>query len=94
MEVIVIESETFKAIQGMFETIQRQIIELAAENKKLKSDYWLTTSETAKYLKISTKSLEKYQLDIGYNQIGGKDKRFKKSDIDAWLAKNYLKSSK
>lgn len=94
MNVITIEDAAFHQLVGMFETIQKTIIELAAENKHLKDDRLMSLKEVAKYVGFGEKWVSEHKEAIGYSQIGSKDLRFRKEHVDAYFnsGKHFIKA--
>jgi len=90
MDVIVIDSVVFKQIVGMFETIQKTVVELAEENKHLKDNRLMTLKEVSEYTGFGSAWVQKHKDYIGYSQIGCKDLRFYKDNIDAYFQKHFI----
>ena len=88
MDVVVIESQAYKQIVEMFETIQKTVIELSKEN--LKNNRLLNIKEAAEYTGFGKAWLMRYKADIGYCQPGVKDLRFYKEDIDAFFLRHKI----
>ena len=57
--------------------------------KNITGDKWLTSEEAAKYIKYSPKHLIEVLKDqIGCSQAG-REFRFRREDLDAWLMRHY-----
>jgi hypothetical protein len=80
------------AFQLLIDAIKRSN-ELIAELTSTKNvdDKYLCVEEVTQYIGFGKTWLFERQEDIGYYQ-DGKDKRFKKTDIDAYMAKYFIKS--
>lgn len=65
------------------------VLNNASACAKSPSNGWMTTAEAAEYLDVKPGTLEKWRyLEKGprYYKIGGKRVRYRKSDLDAFLA--------
>lgn len=89
MDVIVIESQAYKDIVGMFETTLNTVTKLAEENKKLKDDRWMSLKEVMKYLGFGKEWVLARKSELGYFQVGCKDLKFRKSKIDLYMEKHF-----
>jgi len=78
-----------KDIEHVFEFIQKataRIETLTFENLILKEGY-MTTQQVIEYTGYGIRWVESRQERIGYTQ-DGKEKRFKRADVDAYMLKN------
>lgn len=94
MEVITIEAGAFKRLEGMIESMLTTTKQLAEENKSLKDNRLMSMSEVCKYTGYGPSWILKYKAEIGYSQVGVKDLKFYKSDIDAFFknSNHYIKT--
>lgn len=70
--------------------LKKEIREISRTNEEL-NDIWLSTKETAEFLKVSKKTLKRYR-DIGklpYSKDGRKV-RYRKTDIIKYLKNHYF----
>lgn len=90
MEVIVIESETFKSLIKKIDEIEVKIEE--AIKRPLLNDKWLDIKQTCEILKVSKRTLQTYRDRgvIGFSQFGGKI-YINATDINKYLEKHYIK---
>jgi excisionase family DNA binding protein len=80
-EIVMIEGEQFQSlIDALYEIIDR------FQKPQVESDYF-TTNELADYLQVTLPTVYKYvaKKEIPYVKLG-RFVRFKKSDIEQWLA--------
>jgi excisionase family DNA binding protein len=89
MEVQVFDSAVVKELTRKVDYFGSLIAQVLEENKSLKNDKWMSVSEVTEYTGFGYKWIEDRQQEIGYFQ-DGKDKRFKKADIDAYMKKYFI----
>lgn len=80
-----------KDIEHVFQFIQtatKRIESLTMENLFLKEGY-MTTQQVIEYTGYGLRWVESRQDRIGYSQ-DGKEKRFKRADVDAYMLKNKI----
>ena len=92
MEVIVIESEAFKAIEGMVSNILSVVTAQSNEIKQLKDNRLMSVKEVCSYTGFGIDWVNKHKEHIGYTQIGCKDLRFYKEDVDSYFLKHRIQS--
>jgi hypothetical protein len=90
MQVITIESETYKEIVNMVSTILTTVERQAQELKQLKDNRLMGVKEVMEYTGFGTGWINSHKADIGYVQIGAKDLKFWKNDIDAYLKAHFV----
>jgi len=94
MEVIVIESETFKRMESMFmESLeamrtQMEFIENSHRDSKINSLGLLNARQVGQITGYNEKTIKLRKAEIGYHTLG-KDIKFKPQDVQAWIAKYY-----
>jgi hypothetical protein len=93
MEVITIESETFKRLEAMFETAMKTVHALSKENKSLKQTPTYSVEEVAEILKCTPQTvlLKKREFDIVPT---GKSIIFLKSSVDKYLERKTIRAKK
>jgi excisionase family DNA binding protein len=87
MEVITIESETFKKFQSTLTLALSRIEAILEENAKLKDDRWMNPKQAAEYLGFKAQWVYRRKHELKASQMGT-EIRFLKSELDA-----YMKSS-
>jgi DNA polymerase I-like protein with 3'-5' exonuclease and polymerase domains len=87
MEVIVIESETFKRLEDMFEQSQA-VIKQQAEIITASKIGLMSAKQVADLTGYHVKTIALRKSEIGYSTMG-KDLRFKPADVQAWINKYY-----
>jgi hypothetical protein len=87
MEVIVIESETFKRLEDMFEQSQA-VIKQQAEIITASKIGLMSAQQVADLTGYHVKTIALRKSEIGYSTMG-KDLRFKPADVQAWINKYY-----
>jgi|GEM_PF-1242516 len=90
MEVVVIESDTFKKLTKTLEIAMDTFLTVMDENQELKEDRWMSVEEAAKYVGFGKQWLHKRKEDIGFFQDGSSI-RFKRSHLDAYCKGKYFK---
>jgi len=90
MEVITIEHKAYQQLIGSIEQISETLSAIKAENDLLKADRYLTMKEIIEYTGHGVRWIETRREAIGYYQ-DGKEITMKKSDIDRYLAKHFVK---
>lgn len=88
MEVIVIESETFRRMEAMYRDVCQKVLELSDENLRLKGKKWLTAQEVAKRTPYTASTILSKKNDIGFKQ-DGKIVIFRTEDVEAWMSRDY-----
>ena len=91
MEQILINLPAIADIKQKLEVIDSKL-ELIQKNKAY-TNVWLSTTEAAKALGITTRTLQSYrdQAMIPYSQFG-REIRYRAEDIQAFLMDHYVKS--
>lgn len=87
MDVIVIESAAFKA---MLHEIERKIVDTVTKHVS-PEDRFMTVKEVAEYTRFAPQWVTLRSAEIGAFQKGC-GLRFKKSDVDAYMAKHTFKT--
>ena len=90
MDVLVVDSEVIQNYQNMVNDMGALVKQLINRVEEQDLDVWLTSDEAAKYLKVSVRTLERYQEEIGFSQPKGKEKKFMKRACYNWLMKYYF----
>lgn len=87
MNVLTIESETFIRIEQMFEKSQ-EIIQRQAEIITASKIALMTAKQVGELTGYDEKTIRIRKKEIGYSTLG-KDLKFKPSDVEAWINRNY-----
>lgn len=92
MELKVLSNEEYDKLISKLDQVLEILIEKSKKVKGPLTDVWLDTSEVARILKISTRTLQNYRdmRVIPFSQIGHKI-YFKASDIEKYLNMNYIR---
>ena len=74
MEVIMIETKVFKAMQERFEAFARKVDELYDENSDKNMKKWLDNQDVCQILNITKRTLQTYRENVilPYTMIGHK----------------------
>lgn len=90
MDVIVIQSEAYNNIMAKIDAV----VNLANEQAAIpEEDRYMSVDEVCSYVGFGKNWLAERQHVIGYYQ-DGKDRRFKRKDIDAYMEKHRIKSNR
>jgi len=91
MELKVLSNEEYDMLISKLDQVLEILVEKSKKAKGPLTDVWLDTSEVARILKISTRTLQNYRdmRVIPFSQIGHKI-YFKASDIEKYLNMNYI----
>ena len=90
--VSLIETETLQALIGSVEDLKLTVMSTIAELKDAKKPY-LTGQDLQELTGFSKTWVNDNKQDIGYSIVGG-CLRFKRSDVNEYMEKNYFKSKK
>lgn len=88
--VQVIEAGALDDLKRMFIETNEMARRLAVENAALKAKKMLSVSELANITGYSERTIRDRKHEIGFF-TNGNDIKFKVSDVDAWIEKNYIK---
>ncbi len=90
MDIVAIESKTFRQIKERFEDFSRQVKSLCGNNRE--KDKWLDNDEVCELLQISRRTLQSYRDNgiLPYSQIGRKC-YYKVADIENLINQSQTK---
>lgn len=93
MQVITIETETFKQLMDSIEDLKKTVEEKL--DKKTNTSEWLDNQDVCQILKVTTRTLQNYrdQGKIGFSSINNKI-LYRKNDIEEYLMVNYKSAFK
>jgi excisionase family DNA binding protein len=84
MEVIVVESDTFKRFEALITSAISKMENIMGENARLKEDRWMNAKEAAEYLGFKPQWIYKRKEELKASQKGT-EVRFLKSELDAYM---------
>jgi len=85
--ITIIETETFQSLIDVVNRTNDLIAEIASASKV--EDKYLTVAEALEYVGFGKTWLNERADKIGYYQAGT-DRRFKRADLDAYMAKHFI----
>lgn len=93
IQVITIEANAFKRLEGMFETLLTQNREMAEENKRLKDNALMSVADVCEFTGYGEAWVLRNKDKIGFSQPTG-DLRFFKDDVIAYFknSNHYIKT--
>lgn len=90
MNFTVFDETKVKEWDSKLETILQTIERLNKENISLKDNRLMSVGDVADYTGFSKQWVVSHKEEIGYSQIGTKDLRFYKDNVDAYFnSKNH-----
>ncbi len=94
MEVITVESVAFKELTAKIDTIAKFVSAIQSQTGEEPTDAWVDSYEVCKFLKISTKTLQRLRTanEISYSKIRGKN-FYRISEIQRLLSDNIIRRS-
>lgn len=84
MEVITIESETYKEQEARLRLLEKLFLQVVAELRETKNDRWIGVKEVREFTGFSTNWIMARKLDFGFFQ-DGKDLKFYKPNVMAYM---------
>lgn len=89
MQVVTIQSEAFQQIVEKIEAINERL----TSKEKQPKEIWYNNEELKELLKVSKRTLQNYRDNgtISFSQLGNKI-FYKAADVEALLAKHYIKA--
>jgi hypothetical protein len=93
MNVITMESETFKKLMDSIENLKKTVEEKL--DKKTNNNEWLDNQDVCQILKVTTRTLQNYRDQglLSFSIIGSKI-LYRKVDVDQFLMDNYKQAFK
>ena len=93
MQVITMESETFKKLMDSIENLKKTVEEKL--DKKTNNNEWLDNQDVCQILKVTTRTLQNYRDQglLSFSIIGSKI-LYRKVDVDQFLMDNYKQAFK
>jgi hypothetical protein len=94
MEVITIESQTFKEIQSNINLIAKFVTAIESKQAEQPEDGWVDSYEVCTFLKISDRTLQRLRTAgaINFSRIRGKN-FYRISEIQRLLQENIIRRS-
>jgi hypothetical protein len=94
MEVITIESQAFKELTTKINTIAKFVSALESKAEAQPADGWVDSYKVCKFLKISTKTLQRLRTAnaVSYSKIRGKT-FYRVSEIERLLNEHIIRRS-
>lgn len=82
MDFTVLDTAEVNQIKGALDLILQTIEKQNAQIAHLNDDRWLTAKEAAEYCGYAVGWIMTHKEDIGYSQVGTKDIRIRRSNLD------------
>ena len=90
MELVTFESQTYQHLESMYKDAVAKLEKAADKIQLLQDDKLMGVDEAADYIGFGPKWVKERKEAIGFVDFG-KDLKFKKSDLDAYIQAHHIK---